>query len=127
MRGTTIELLWSHGIVCPLVRRSSRCAWGFYVAWKAGLHPKALFPHSTPERQSLFESHRQRRWLTHWSYSHATVHHSPVVSLMDKALSCCFHNKMYINLVAHYSLTVHFPPDAPRTPYRGMVWSRLRT
>src|SRR2546421_9547204 len=68
MRGTTIELLWSHGIVCPLVRRSSRCAWGFYVAWKAGLHHKALFPHSTPERQSLFESHRQRRWLTHWSY-----------------------------------------------------------
>src|SRR2546421_11907670 len=68
MRGTTIELLWSHGIVCPLVRRSSRCAWGFYVAWTAGLHHKALFPHSTPERQSLFESHRQRRWLTHWSY-----------------------------------------------------------
>src|SRR5207248_4833914 len=29
MRGTTIELLWSHGIVCPLVRRSSRCTWGF--------------------------------------------------------------------------------------------------
>src|SRR5215813_1134950 len=23
---------------------------------------------STPERQSLFESHRQRRWLTCWSY-----------------------------------------------------------
>ena len=22
----------------------------------------------TPERQSLCESHRQRRWLTHWSY-----------------------------------------------------------
>src|SRR5256714_14182000 len=68
MRGTTIELLWSHGIVCPLVRRSSRCTWGFYVAWTAGLHHKALFPHSTPELQSLFESHRQRRWLTHWSY-----------------------------------------------------------
>src|SRR2546421_8959264 len=67
MRGTTIELLWSHGIVCPLVRRSSRCAWGFYVAWTAGLHHKALCPHSTPERQSLFESHRQRRWLTHLS------------------------------------------------------------
>src|SRR2546423_13255065 len=71
MRGTTIELLWSHGIVCPLVRRSSRCAWGFYVAWKAGLHHKTLFPHSTPERQSLFESHRQRRWLTHWGYGGA--------------------------------------------------------
>src|SRR5436853_7742477 len=71
MRGTTIELLWSHGIVCPLVRRSSRCTWGFYVAWKAGLHHKALFPHSTPERQSLFESHRQRRWLTHWSYTNS--------------------------------------------------------
>src|SRR5437868_14317260 len=68
MRGTTIELLWSHGIVCPLVRRSSRCTWGVLVAWKAGLHHMALFPHSTPERQSLFESHRQRRWLTHWSY-----------------------------------------------------------
>ena len=24
--------------------------------------------HSTPERPSLFESHRQRRWLTRWSY-----------------------------------------------------------
>src|SRR5262249_5082169 len=23
----------------------------------------------TPERQSLCESHRQRRWLTHWSYA----------------------------------------------------------
>src|SRR5215204_3769008 len=28
-----------------------------------------LSSHSTPERQSLFESHRQRRWLTRWSYS----------------------------------------------------------
>src|SRR5678815_138249 len=26
-----------------------------------------LSSHSTPERQSLFESHRQRRWLTRWS------------------------------------------------------------
>jgi hypothetical protein len=26
------------------------------------------FPNQTLERQSLFESHRQRRWLTHWSY-----------------------------------------------------------
>src|SRR3982750_1764456 len=68
MRGTTIELLWSHGIVCPLVRRSSRCTWGFYVAWKAGLHHKALFPHSTPERQSLCESPRQRRVVAHWGY-----------------------------------------------------------
>jgi len=24
----------------------------------------------TPERQSLCESHRQRRWLTYWSYTH---------------------------------------------------------
>src|SRR5919201_4301035 len=30
-----------------------------------------LSSHSTPERQSLFESHRQRRWLTRWSYGHA--------------------------------------------------------
>src|SRR5438093_2655635 len=27
-----------------------------------------LSSHATPERQSLFESHRQRRWLTRWSY-----------------------------------------------------------
>src|SRR3954468_10531855 len=27
-----------------------------------------LYSPSTPERQSLFESHRQRRWLTCWSY-----------------------------------------------------------
>src|SRR5215204_3168342 len=26
-----------------------------------------LSSHSTPERQSLFESHRQSRWLTRWS------------------------------------------------------------
>src|SRR5215208_2781727 len=29
-----------------------------------------LSSHSTPERQSLFESHRQRRWLTRWSYKY---------------------------------------------------------
>ena len=27
----------------------------------------------TPERQSLCESHRQRRWLTHWSYTAVTA------------------------------------------------------
>src|SRR5262245_27161156 len=26
----------------------------------------------TPERQSLCESHRQRRWLTYWSYIQVT-------------------------------------------------------
>src|SRR5262245_16098492 len=29
--------------------------------------------HSTLERQSLFESHRQRRWLTSWSYKAISV------------------------------------------------------
>src|SRR6516165_631938 len=28
----------------------------------------------TPERQSLCESHRQRRWLTHWSYAASRSH-----------------------------------------------------
>ena len=28
----------------PTVRRSSRCTWGFSVAWKAGLHHKAPCP-----------------------------------------------------------------------------------
>jgi hypothetical protein len=33
-----------------------------------------LSSHSTPERQSLFESHRQRRWLTRWSYGDVSRH-----------------------------------------------------
>jgi hypothetical protein len=39
------------------------------------VYPSSLFrsysdpsSHATPERQSLCESHRQRRWLTRWSY-----------------------------------------------------------
>jgi hypothetical protein len=35
----------------------------------SGTPPQDVFSsRSTPERQSLFESHRQRRWLTRWSY-----------------------------------------------------------
>ena len=32
----------------------------------------------TPERQSLCESHRQRRWLTHWSYTYGYSFSEPV-------------------------------------------------
>ena len=41
-----------------------------YATWRVhtGRNHNPLHE-STPERQSLFESHRQRRWLTHWSYS----------------------------------------------------------
>jgi len=42
---------------------------GFGGGLGSGSPPQdVLSSHSTPERQSLFESHRQRRWLTHWSY-----------------------------------------------------------
>src|SRR5262245_30652771 len=59
LRGTTPELLASpwYG------------AWGFCVVEEAGLPHKTSSSHATPERQSLFESHRQRRWLTRWSYA----------------------------------------------------------
>jgi hypothetical protein len=43
---------------------------GFSFGWPWRLHPGSNhipLHESTPERQSLFESHRQRRWLTHWS------------------------------------------------------------
>ena len=45
--------------------------WGFSCLWPWRVHNgRNHIPlhESTPERQSLFESHRQRRWLTHWSY-----------------------------------------------------------
>jgi len=40
----------------------------------------------TLERQSLCESHRQRRWLTHWSYLHYKQHASMAVSLFAPGL-----------------------------------------
>ncbi len=43
--------------------------WGLLRGLGSGTPPQdVLFSHSTLERQSLFESHRQRRWLTRWSY-----------------------------------------------------------
>jgi len=36
--------------------------------------------------------------------------------MMGMALSHCFNKEMYIELVARYFLTVHFPAVAPRTP-----------
>jgi hypothetical protein len=48
-------------------------AWcGFSFSWPWRVHDRRnpiVLPRSTPERQSLVESHRQRRWLTHWSVS----------------------------------------------------------
>src|SRR6266581_6412322 len=52
--------------LCPLLDAlglGSLCGVG------SGTPPQdVLCSPSTPERQSLFESHRQRRWLTIWSY-----------------------------------------------------------
>ena len=56
---------WNHSrasgltVVLPL---------GLLCGVGSGTPPQdVLSSHSTPERQSLFESHRQRRWLTRWS------------------------------------------------------------
>ena len=40
----------------------------------------------TPERQSLCESHRQRRWLTYWSYSGKKSDHTVKNVLLVNAL-----------------------------------------
>ena len=52
-----------------LVLPFSPCGFSFVWAWRVHTGRNHIPRHeSTPERQSLFESHRQRRWLTHWSY-----------------------------------------------------------
>src|SRR5215813_9653888 len=53
-----------------LVVPFAHCGFSFMWPWRvhSGRHHIPLHE-STPERQSLFESHRQRRWLTYWSYT----------------------------------------------------------
>jgi hypothetical protein len=47
----------------------SHCGFSFVWPWRIHTARNHIPLHeSTPERQSLFESHRQGRWLTHWSY-----------------------------------------------------------
>src|SRR4029450_9191459 len=54
-----------------LVLPFSHCGFSFVWPWRVRTGRNHIPLHkSTPDRQSLFESHRQRRWLTHWSYSH---------------------------------------------------------
>src|SRR5262249_61284525 len=53
-RASGLTVVWRLGLLCGL---------------GSGAPPQdVLSSHATPERQSLFESHRQRRWLTHRSY-----------------------------------------------------------
>ncbi len=53
-----------------LVVPFAHCGFSFWWPWRVHNGRNRISLHaSTPERQSLFESHRQRRWLTHWSYS----------------------------------------------------------
>src|SRR5207244_1684371 len=52
-----------------LVVPFSHCGFSFVWPWRVHTGRNHIPLHeSTPERQSLCESHRQRRWLTHWSY-----------------------------------------------------------
>src|SRR5262249_4486964 len=54
---------------------------GLLYGLGSGAPPQdVLSSHSTPERQSLFESHRQRRWLTRWSYSRRCLRHLSVAN-----------------------------------------------
>src|SRR4030095_12060298 len=58
-----------------LVVPFAHCGFSFVWPWRVhrGRNYSPLHE-STPERQSLFESHRQRRWLTYWSYQSAERH-----------------------------------------------------
>src|SRR5215470_19654606 len=52
-----------------LVLPFAHCGFSFWWPWRVHTGRNHISLHeSTPERQSLFESHRQRRRLTHWSY-----------------------------------------------------------
>src|SRR6267143_216481 len=52
-----------------LILPFAHCGFSFLWPWRVHAGRNHIPLHeSTPERQSLFESHRQRRWLTHWSY-----------------------------------------------------------
>jgi|SRR5262245_5892557 len=52
-----------------LVLPFAPCGFSCWWPWRVHNGRNHISLHeSTPERQSLFESHRQRRWLTHWSY-----------------------------------------------------------
>src|SRR5438477_13218030 len=56
-------------VACPHCPSLHALHLGFGCGLGSGSPPQdVLSSHSTPERQSLFESHRQRRWLTRWSY-----------------------------------------------------------
>src|SRR5262249_17454159 len=52
-----------------LVVPFAHCGFSFVWPWRVhtGRNHSPLLE-SQPERQSLLESHRQRRWLTYWSY-----------------------------------------------------------
>jgi len=53
-----------------LVVPFAHCGFSFWWPWRVHNGRNRISLHaSTPERQSLFESHRQRRWLTCWSYT----------------------------------------------------------
>src|SRR6267143_444362 len=54
-----------------LILPFAHCGFSFLWPWRVHAGRNHIPLHeSTPERQSLFESHRQRRWLTHWSYNY---------------------------------------------------------
>src|SRR5215211_5177835 len=91
-----------------LVLPFSHCGFSFVWPWRVHTGRNHISLHeSTPERQSLFESHRQRRWLTQWSYELAidrvAVFVKPAELSKDLRRSLERLNRLR-NQVEHYAL-----------------------
>src|SRR6516162_10056229 len=78
--GKGLKALQSQPVTCSADRRA--CVWpcqarmvtSLQETWGFIARRSALPQSGTPERQSLCASHRQRRWLTRWSYApHASA------------------------------------------------------
>jgi hypothetical protein len=61
----------------------------------------------TPERQSLCESHRQRRWLTYWSYCNATAHETAFVERMSRRYKDGRRDLSWLNRAKYAELCGH--------------------
>ena len=56
----------------PPIHRSPRCAWGLGRGRGRGAPPQDALAATQRRNGRAFQSHRQRRWLTSWSYTTAS-------------------------------------------------------
>src|SRR5215510_6317193 len=92
----------------------AHCGFSFWWPWRAhnGRNHISL-PESTPERQSLFESHRQRRWLTHWSQAGG-----PCRSTMRRATSSRWSASRHWNTSVSCTRVLRWAPTRSSAPER---------